>query len=106
VGVQTDGGAMFIAGMSGILEPPVNDLWTVPGEEGLLPVWKAEDEGLFSRIDGTTHFFALQLEDFIESLRAGRPPAVSGEDGRAVVALFEAIYRSGREGKPVRLSPR
>ena len=32
VGVQTDGGAMFIAGMSGILEPPVNDLWTIPGE--------------------------------------------------------------------------
>ena len=29
VGVQTDGGAMFIAGVSGIAEPPVNDLWTV-----------------------------------------------------------------------------
>ena len=33
VGVQTDGGAMFIAGMSTGAEPPVNDLWTVPGEE-------------------------------------------------------------------------
>jgi len=31
VGVQTDGGAMFIAGMSNVLEPPVNDLWSVPG---------------------------------------------------------------------------
>ena len=29
VGVQTDGGAMFIAGMSTITEPPYNDLWTV-----------------------------------------------------------------------------
>ena len=29
VGVQTDGGTMFIAGMSGITEPPVNDIWTV-----------------------------------------------------------------------------
>jgi predicted dehydrogenase len=102
VGVQTDGGAMFIAGMSGILEPPVNDLWTVPGEEGLLGGWKVEDEALFSRIDGTTHFFALQLCDFVSAIRTGRPPAVSGEDGRAVVALFEAIYRSGREGRPVR----
>src|SRR5208283_4495532 len=27
-GVQTDGGAMFVAGMSGVLEPPVNDLWS------------------------------------------------------------------------------
>ena len=36
VGVQTDGGAMFIAGMSSITEPPLNYLWTVPGEEKLL----------------------------------------------------------------------
>ena len=33
VGVQADCGPMLIAGMSEILEPPVNDLWTVPGEE-------------------------------------------------------------------------
>jgi len=33
VGVQTDGGAMFIAGMSGIAEPPPLDLWSVPGQE-------------------------------------------------------------------------
>ena len=43
VGVQTDGGAMFIAGMSNVLEPPVNDLWSVPGEEGLLQEWIEED---------------------------------------------------------------
>ena len=35
VGVQTDSGAMFIAGGQGILEPPVNDIWTIPGEEKL-----------------------------------------------------------------------
>ncbi|HOV64591.1 MAG TPA: Gfo/Idh/MocA family oxidoreductase, partial [Spirochaetia bacterium] len=28
-GVQTDGGAMFIAGMSSVLEPPYNDIWTI-----------------------------------------------------------------------------
>ena len=33
IGVQTDGGAMFIAGMSTIAEPPYNDIWTIPGEE-------------------------------------------------------------------------
>lgn len=36
VGVQTDGGSMFIAGMSGMLEPPYNNLWTIPGEEQFL----------------------------------------------------------------------
>ena len=35
VGVQTDGGAMFIAGVSSITEAPYNDLWTVPGETDL-----------------------------------------------------------------------
>ena len=33
VGVETDRGATFIAGVSAIAEPPLNDLWTVPGEE-------------------------------------------------------------------------
>lgn len=47
VGVQTDGGAMFIAGVSGIAEPPFNDLWTVPGEENLIAGWRAEEDRLF-----------------------------------------------------------
>ena len=33
VGVETDRGATFIAGVSAISEPPLNDLWTIPGEE-------------------------------------------------------------------------
>ncbi len=33
VGVETDRGATFVAGMSEIAEPPLNDLWTIPGEE-------------------------------------------------------------------------
>src|SRR5262249_61287694 len=53
VGVQTDGGAMFIAGMSSIAEPPINDFWNIPGEEGLLEHWQDEDSALFHRIDGT-----------------------------------------------------
>lgn len=104
-GVQTDGGAMFIAGMSGVLEPPVNDLWTVPGEEGRLALWKAEDEALFKTVDATWWFFARQIEDFSASVREGRPPAVSGRDGRETVRLMEGIYESGRAGGPVRPTP-
>ena len=40
VSVQTDGGAMFVAGMSKIEEPPINDYWTVPGETELLAQWQ------------------------------------------------------------------
>jgi predicted dehydrogenase len=98
VGVQTDGGAMFIAGRSSIAEPPVNDLWTIPGEENQLAQFVAEDTDFFNQIDATSYFFGLQIADFRDAIRENRPPLVTGEDGRQVVALFQAIYESTRTG--------
>lgn len=103
VGVETDRGSTFIAGVTPIAEPPLNDIWTVPGEEGLLAKFQAADREQFARIDATVHYHALQIADFLWAVREGRPPLVTGEDGRAVVALFTAIYRSSREGRAVRL---
>ena len=102
VGVQTDGGSMFVAGMSTIQEPPANDIWTVPGEEHLLAGWVAEEAAHFDSIDVMTYFFAEQLRDFCEAIRQNRPPLVTGEEGRKVVALFQAIYESTRTGKVVK----
>jgi predicted dehydrogenase len=101
-GVQTDGGAMFIAGMSSVLEAPWNDIWTIPGEENLVSGWKAGDDAFFATVDPTWHFFALQTADFAASILTGAKPAVTGEDGRETVRLIEGIYRSGRERGPVR----
>lgn len=103
VGVQTDGGALFIAGMSSITDPPVNDLWTVPGEESLLAQLVAEDTAFFNTIDATVYYFGLQIADFRDAIRENRPPLVTGEDGRNVVALFQAIYESTKTGLPVKL---
>jgi UDP-N-acetyl-2-amino-2-deoxyglucuronate dehydrogenase len=91
---------MFIAGMSGVLEPPYNDLWTVPGQENLLGEWRAEDESFFGKIDPTWYFFAQQIAEFVAAVRDGRPPMVAGEDGREAVRLFEGIYQS--DGKATR----
>jgi predicted dehydrogenase len=102
VGVQTDGGATFIAGMSGILEPPVNDLWTIPGEESLLEKYQAEDRVRFGSINAVEHYHSLQIQDFLRSVLEGREPMVPGEDGRVVVEMFTAIYRSNRDCRPVR----
>jgi len=102
VGVQTDGGAMFIAGVSSVLEPPVNDLWTVPGEEHLLPGWQAEDRALFERVDAATHFHLLQDQDFLRAVIEDRSPLVDGLEGRRTVAIIEAVYRSQRERGPVK----
>jgi predicted dehydrogenase len=104
VGVETDRGATFIAGVTTIAEPPVTDVWTVPGEETQLAAFQAEDRGAFAGVDATSYYHALQFADFFAAIREGRNPLVTGEDGRAVVELFSAIYQSHRERRPVTLS--
>lgn len=103
VGVETDRGATFIAGVSGISEPPLTDLWTVPGEENLLARFQEEDRAAFAAVDATVHYHALQIRDFVRSIIEKRTPLVSGEDGRAVVELFTAIYQSHREKRMIEL---
>lgn len=102
VGVQTDGGAMFIAGMTGVAEPPVNDLWTVPGEERLLGLWVSEDTEIFNSCDPTVYYMQCQIEDYIKALENNTDPLVTGEAGRKTVELFTAIYRSTRDNLPVK----
>jgi len=101
-GVQTDGGAMFVAGMSNVLEPPLNDLWTIPGEEKLPEQWRKIDVELFNSIDPTVFFMERQIEDFLDALEKGKQPLVTGEDGRRTVELFTAIYRSTRDNTVVK----
>jgi UDP-N-acetyl-2-amino-2-deoxyglucuronate dehydrogenase len=96
-GVQTDGGAMFVAGVTTAIEPPFNDVWTIRGEESQLPTWKTEDAQLFAKVNPMEHFHRLQIEDFLSAIIAGRPPLVTGEDGRRTVELFTAIYRATKE---------
>ncbi|MBQ3478725.1 MAG: gfo/Idh/MocA family oxidoreductase, partial [Clostridia bacterium] len=100
--VQTDGGAMFIAGVSGIAEPPVNDLWTVAGEEDMLDTYKKEDSDFFNSVDSTHYFHIQQINDFLSAILEGRKPLITLEDGRRTVELITAIYRSNRDKKPVK----
>ncbi|MFT5526356.1 MAG: UDP-N-acetyl-2-amino-2-deoxyglucuronate dehydrogenase [Pirellulaceae bacterium] len=102
VGVQTDTGATFVAGMSGITPPPFNDVWTIPGEESKLAEFEAIDRETFKGVDATTHYHQLQIQDFLQSIRDDREPLVTGVEGRIVVEMFTAIYRSSELGRPVR----
>jgi len=102
IGVQTDGGAMFIAGMSNILEPPVNDLWSVPGEEAMLKKWVEKDSAHFNSINPMVYYMERQIEDYLQALENDTEPLVNGEEGRRTVELFTAIYRSTRDNKPVK----
>jgi len=102
VGVQTDTGATFIAGVSEAEEPPVNDLWTIPGEEDLLDGFIETDRARFRERRDPDYYHKLQIQDFLRAVITGTRPLVAGEDGRVVVEMFTAIYASTKTGRPVR----
>jgi UDP-N-acetyl-2-amino-2-deoxyglucuronate dehydrogenase len=97
IGVQTDGGAMFIAGVSTITEPPFNDIWTIRGEEHLRPLWQKQDADFFCGIDPVAHYHAAQIADFLDAVLQKRDPLITGQAARQTVELFTAIYRSQRD---------
>ncbi len=47
--------------------------------------------------------YPQELKHFIECVREDKPPAVTGEDGRAVLEIMNAAYRSARTGQKVPL---
>jgi predicted dehydrogenase len=101
VGVETETGSAFVAGVTSTVAPPLNDIWTIPGEEHRLREWQREDRARASRIDIMTHYHRAQIEDFLDAIRDGREPLVSGEEGRKSVEIASAIYRSQADRTPV-----
>jgi UDP-N-acetyl-2-amino-2-deoxyglucuronate dehydrogenase len=49
--------------------------------------------------------FRLLHQDFVDAVRTGRPPAVTGMDGIRALELVSAIYESEALGAPVDLEP-
>jgi UDP-N-acetyl-2-amino-2-deoxyglucuronate dehydrogenase len=78
-----------------------NDIWTIPEDQGKLAQWRAQDQAFGS--GELPNFHAYQLRDVIDAIRTNREPAVTGEDGRRVVAIIQGVYESGRTGRPVKL---
>ena len=83
VGVETDRGSSFVAGMSAP-SPARNDLWTIPGEAGLVEHWPAEDAARRWRACGSRDLLSrasAARHRRCGPVRAGSPPS-AGEDGR------------------------
>jgi UDP-N-acetyl-2-amino-2-deoxyglucuronate dehydrogenase len=76
-----------------------NDIWSIPGETGM-----TQDEAIDFGSGELPNYHAYQLRDVIQAIREKREPAVTGVDGRRVVAVIQGIYESGRTGQPVKLS--
>jgi predicted dehydrogenase len=43
------------------------------------------------------------INEFVQSIREGRPPAITGQDGLKALEVVEAIYQSAESGRSVRL---
>jgi predicted dehydrogenase len=50
--------------------------------------------------------FDLELFEFVSAIRENHEPPVTGEDGRAALAIIGAIYESARKRTTVELEPR
>jgi predicted dehydrogenase len=77
--------------------------WVVPGE----PEPDLSGDGVGSAASDPRAIgmrgHIIQLQDFVDSIREGRDPMVTGEDGRAAVEIILAVYRSARAGQPIHL---
>ena len=71
--------------------------WELPS--WTLPDFKPRDP---RRVGNT----ARQLVDFIESVRTGERPAITGEDGRAAIEMTQAAKLSAQTGRAVDLPAR
>jgi UDP-N-acetyl-2-amino-2-deoxyglucuronate dehydrogenase len=104
VGVQTDGGSVFFVGQTGQVEPPMNDVWTVPGEEAKLAEWQAEDRARGADYDPMTWYHRLQDDAFFQAVLRDQDPPVTGTEGRKLVAIIEGLYRSQAEHAPIQFA--
>lgn len=82
------------------------DLWAVPGEVHHAPAY---DDGVdpdvpLSQINAQlAPFHAMQVADFVASVRSGREPAVTGREALKSLEIITAIYESAGSGVPVAL---
>lgn len=72
--------------------------WTVVAEQEPID-WKGE--GMLSRV--RMQAYQMQHQEFVDSVLDGREPSVTGEDGRAAVAVAQAALESARLGQTIHL---
>lgn len=81
----------------------VNHLWAVPGEAVVASPFGAglaDDVPLSTINDSLAPFHARQITDFVDAVRTGREPAVTGREAMRSLAIVTAIYDSAASGKP------
>jgi predicted dehydrogenase len=75
-----------------------------PGDEAIRQIGRADQVTAAGDAAGLAHYEHMWLiEDFVEAVRTGRPPRVTGQEGRASLEIALAMYQSSDEKRPVTL---
>lgn len=82
--------------------------WDVPGIPAPAPDASSDgaatSPGTTATWGTTATGYLRQYRDFLDAIRSGRQPAVTGTDGRNAVEIVTAAYEAGRTGLSVRLA--
>ena len=105
-GFPRTGSGAWIVGETGILDLDAygqlrlgkDGAWTTVAEQGPID-WKGKGMLDPVRIEA----YQRQGEEFLNSIREGRAPSVTGEDGRAAVAVALAAYQSAAERRTIQV---
>lgn len=81
------------------LAQAVTNLWTFEGEADQLAQWCEQEAGRPS----VPEFHGLQIAEFLDAVRDGRAPAVTGRDGLNALEVIKGVYLSQARNKPVSL---
>jgi UDP-N-acetyl-2-amino-2-deoxyglucuronate dehydrogenase len=83
------------------------DLWTLPGEEEFTQAYRpgtSFDLALEQIHENLVPYHTLQIADFVDAVRKGRGPAVTGSEAVKSLEIVQAIYESSRTGRPTTLT--
>ena len=83
------------------------EYYTIPGDtvtiqSAVVPAY-ANPTTILPGAPHPANMYAAELKEWLASLKERRQPAVTIEDGIAVVTVLDAVCRSARSGKPVAL---
>jgi predicted dehydrogenase len=81
------------------LTQAVTDPWTLEDQPDPREPWELTGETR----PGFPMFHKVQLQDFVDAIRAGREPAVTGAEGVKALQMIKGIYLSQHRRMPVRL---
>lgn len=113
--VTSDSGVIGVLSCSWVT--PVSEAeFRIYGTEGEAVIDYAQPDGLRYKLAGDADWiqlpfdaasrFILQAEHFLHAVRTGSAPAITGQDGIAVMKVIESAYRSALDGShPIQLIP-